>query len=50
MEIVSEEHNLIAIGCANGVVDFIKVDYSNDKCSLTQIAGIKSFTFFIFSG
>ena len=33
MGIVSEEHNIIAIGCANGIVDFIKIDYSGDTPS-----------------
>ena len=43
MAVVSEKHNLIAIGCANGVVDFVKVDFSGIKeCSLSLIKGVRS--------
>jgi hypothetical protein len=40
MGIVSEEHNIIAIGCANGIVDFIKIEYSEGKPSAYLIQGV----------
>ena len=40
MEILSEEDDLLVIGCANGVMDFIKVDWTGSKPSALLIKGI----------